>query len=99
MTSFFLFGSYTRDALDGIDADRTKRAEEVISGYGGKLHSVYALLGVHDIVMIADLPGVPEALQVSITLTRDTGITFSSCPAIPVLDFDRLAGEVVQNAG
>lgn len=45
MTTFFLFGSYTQDALDGIDADRTKKAEEVINGFGGKLHSVYALLG------------------------------------------------------
>jgi len=96
MTSFFLFGSYIQDALDGIDADRTKKAEEVINGYGGKLHSVYALLGEYDIVMIVDLPGVPEALQVSMTLTRDTGIVFCSCPAIPVADFDRLASEVVQ---
>ncbi len=98
MTSFFLFGSYTQDALDGIDADRTKKAEEVINGYGGKLHSVYALLGEYDIVMIVDLPGVPEALQVSMTLTRDTGIAFSSCPAIPVADFDRLASEVVEKS-
>lgn len=98
MTSFLLFGSYTQDALDGIDADRTKKAEEVITGYGGKLRSIYALLGEYDIVMIADLPGVPEALQVSIALTRDTGIAFSSCPAIPVVDFDRLAGEVVHSA-
>lgn len=48
--------------------------------------------------MITDLPGVPEALQVSIALTRDTGIAFSSCPAIAVAEFDRLAGEVVQKA-
>lgn len=97
MTSFFLFGSYTQDALDGIDADRTKKAEEVINGYGGKLRSVYALLGEYDIVMIVDLPGVPEALQISIALTRDTGIAFSSCPAIAVADFDRLASEVIQS--
>ncbi|MBU8913414.1 MAG: GYD domain-containing protein [Spirochaetales bacterium] len=98
MTSFFLFGSYTQDAMDGIDADRTKKAEEVINGYGGKLRSVYALLGEYDIVMIADLPGVPEALQASIALTRDTGIAFSSCPAIAVADFDRLASEIVHSA-
>ena len=96
MTSFFLFGSYTQDALDGIDAARTKKAEEVITGFGGKLRSVYALLGEYDIVMIAELPGVPEALQVSIALARDTGIAFTSCPAIAVADFDRLATEVVQ---
>ena len=98
MTSFFLFGSYTQDALDGIDADRTKKAEEIIGGYGGKLRSVYALLGEYDIVMIADLPGVPEAVQVSIALARDTGIAFTSAPAIPVADFDRLASEVLGKA-
>ena len=95
MTSFFLFGSYTQDAMDGIDASRTRKAEEIISGFGGRLSSVYALLGEYDIVMIAELPGVPEALQVSIALTRDTGIAFSSCPAIPVADFDRVASKVL----
>lgn len=99
MTTFFLFGSYTADAMDGIDAGRTKSAEDLIAGYGGKLRSVYALLGEYDIVMIADIPGVPEALQVSIALTRDTGIAFSSCPAVAVADFDRLAGEIVRSSG
>ena len=92
MTTFFFFGSYTKDALEGIDARRTKQAEELIAGYGGKLQSVYALLGQHDIVMIADLPGTPEALQVSIELARKTGIGFTSSPAIAVADFDRIAG-------
>ncbi len=99
MTSFFLFGSYTQDALDGIDAERTKKAEEIITGFGGKLRSVYALLGEYDIVMIADLPGVPEAVQVSIALNRDTGIAFTSYPAIPVADFDRLATAVLHGDG
>jgi uncharacterized protein with GYD domain len=90
MTTFFFFGSYTKDALEGIDARRTKQAEELIAGYGGKLQSVYALLGQYDIVMIAQLPGTPEALQVSIGLARKTGIAFTSAPAMPVADFDRI---------
>ena len=97
MTTFFFFGSYTHDALDGIDARRTKNAEETCSGYGGKLRSVYALLGDHDIVMIADLPGVPEAMQVSVALARKTGISFSSCPAMPVADFDRIASGTLKD--
>jgi uncharacterized protein with GYD domain len=94
MTTFFLFGSYTTKALDGIDAKRTKLAESVIHGYGGKLKSVHALLGQYDIVMIADLPGVEEAVQASIALHRKTGIAFTSSPAIPVADFDRLVSDV-----
>ena len=95
MTTFFFFGSYTSDAIEGIDARRTKAAEEIITGFGGKLRSVYALLGESDIVMIAELPAVPEALQVSIALTRKTGIRFRSAPALPVADFDKLASDVV----
>jgi len=98
MNTFFFFGDYTRDALDGIDARRTRIAEETITGYGGRLKSVYALLGDHDIVMIAELPGVPEALQVSVTMSRQTGISFTSCPAIPVADFDRLAAGALPDA-
>ena len=96
MTTFFFFGNYTRDAIEGIDARRTKQAEETITGFGGKLRSVYALLGGYDIVMIAELPGVPEAVQVSIALAKKTGISFTSYPALPVADFDRIAGEIVQ---
>ncbi|MFP4114525.1 MAG: GYD domain-containing protein [Spirochaetota bacterium] len=95
MQTFLFFGSYTRDAIEGIDARRTKLAEETIAGFGGKLRSVYALLGDYDIIMIADLPGVPEALQVSIAVTQRTGIRFKSVPALAVADFDRLASEIV----
>ena len=89
MTTFFFFGNYTRDAVDGIDASRTERAERIIQGYGGKLRSVYALLGVHDLVMIADLPGIPEAVKVSVEIMRDTGVQFATAPALPVAEFDR----------
>lgn len=90
MTTFFLFGDYTQEAATGINARRTKKAEEIITGYGGKLHSVYALLGEHDLIMVAELPGMPEAVQVSIALLKATGISFSTAPAIPVADFDQL---------
>lgn len=90
MTTFFLFGDYTQEAATGINARRTKKAEEIINGFGGKLHSVYALLGEHDLIMVAELPGMPEAVQVSIALLKATGISFSTAPAIPVADFDKL---------
>lgn len=94
MNTFFLFGNYTAKALDGIDAKRTKLAEEVIAGFGGKLRSVYALLGEHDLVMIVELPGVPEVVQASIALHKKTGIACTSAPAVPVADFDRLTADL-----
>jgi len=93
MTTFILFGTYSRESIAGIDAKRTRKAEEIIEGFGGKLRSVFALLGSPDLVFIAEMPGVPEAMQASLMITRATGISIKTTPAMPVADFDRLAAQ------
>ena len=90
MCTFFFFGSYSQDAVKSITAKRTAKAEGLISGFGGKMRSVYALLGQFDLVIIADLPGIEEAMQASVEMSIDSGITFNTCPAVPVADFDSL---------
>ena len=91
MTTFFLFGSYTRESISGIDAKRTKQAETIIKGFGGTLRSIYALLGSVDLVMIAEMPGVPEAMEASLAISKASGIRMSTSPAVPVAEFDELA--------
>lgn len=90
MATFFMFGNYSRDAMKGIAAKRTAKAEELISGFGGKMRSVYALLGQYDLVIIADLPGIQEAMHASVEIGRETGISFTTSPAIPVASFDTM---------
>ena len=51
------------------------------------------MLGAYDLVFIVDLPGTQEAMKVSIKLSRSTGISFTSCPAMSVEHFDRLMAE------
>ena len=43
--------------------------------------------------MIADLPGIREAMLVSVALTKITGISFSTSPAVPMEQFDELIEE------
>ena len=88
MTTFFMFGKYSKDAIKSIAAKRTAKVEELIQGFGGKLRSVYALLGEYDIIIIAQLPGIHEALQTSIEIEKETGISFSTSAAVAVADFD-----------
>ena len=90
MTTFFMFGKYSREAVKGIAAKRTAKAEQLITGFGGKMRSVYALLGEYDLVIIADLPGTHEAAHASIEITKETGISFATSPAIAMADFDIL---------
>ena len=90
MAKFFIYGKYTRDALDGISADRTKKALDVIAKAGGKVDSMYALLGKYDIVLITDFPGVAEVMKASIGLNKLTNISFVSFPAIAIEEFDKI---------
>ncbi|MDD5116761.1 MAG: GYD domain-containing protein [Candidatus Omnitrophica bacterium] len=90
MPKFFMYGKYSKEALGDISKDRTAKALEVIAKAGGKVNSMYALLGKYDIVLIADFPGVPEVIKASVTLNKLTGISFVSFPAIPVEEFDKI---------
>ncbi len=90
MTTFFMFGKYTADALKRISSDRTRKAVTMIQRYGGQVKSVYALLGHSDLVFIVNLQDAAQATLVSIALTKLTGISFTTSTAIPIDQFDSL---------
>jgi len=90
MAKFFMYGKYTREAMESISADRTKKALEVIEKSGGKVNSMYALLGKYDLVLITDFPGVAEVMKAYIGLNKLSGISFTSFPAITIEEFDKV---------
>ena len=93
MATFIMFGQYSGDAIKGIAADRTAKAEELIGKYGGKVEAMYALLGADDLVFVVDLPGTKEAMKASVALAESTGIAFRTCPAVSVSDFDGIMND------
>jgi len=92
MAKFFMYGKYTKEGMEGISSDRTKKALDVIAKVGGKVNSMYALLGKYDIVLITDFPGVAEVMKASIALNKLTNIAFTSFPAISIEEFDKMIG-------
>lgn len=93
MGTFFMFGRYTSDSAEGISAERTTKVRQAIEGLGGQVKGIYALLGEYDVVIIADLPRMAEAMQASIALKKLTGISFFTAAAMPIDEFDRLVGK------
>ncbi len=91
MATFFMFGKYSLSALKSVSADRTRKAENLVTRYQGTIKEMYVLLGDNDLVLIVELPGIEEAIKVSTSLTKLTGISFSTSPAISVEDFDIFA--------
>jgi uncharacterized protein with GYD domain len=94
MATFFLFGKYSAASIKDISAKRSAAAAATVKKLGGELKSIHALLGEHDLVMIVELPGIAEAVKCSLSLAKQAGIAFTTAPAIPVEQFDKLAAEV-----
>jgi len=94
MATFCMFGRYSSEALKGMSAKRTKESESLIKKFGGKVESMYALLGEKDLVFIVTFPGIEQAMKASVALSRMTGISFATLPAVTVEEFDKLMAEV-----
>lgn len=94
MPIFMMFGKYSTDALKKISSERTKKALEIIKKNGGKVISMYAVLGEHDLVFTLDFPDAEKALSTSVALNVLTGISFVTSPVVDVEQFDRLVSEI-----
>ena len=94
MATFMMFGKYSSKSLSEISSARTKRVGSLIREHGGKVKSMYALLGNDDLVLVLELSDVETAMKVSLGLHKETGIAFSTSAAVEVKTFDKLAAEV-----
>ena len=94
MATFFMFGKYSTDSIGKISVERTRETHQVIEQFGGQIKAIYALLGEHDLVIIAKLPRMAEAMQASIALKRLTNISFFTAAAMPIEEFDQMVGEM-----
>jgi len=93
MSIFLMFGKYSSEAAKSISSDRTEKAREVIRKNGGKIISMYAVMGEHDLVFTVDFPDANKAVATSVALYKLTGIHFTTSPVVDVEQFDKLIGE------
>lgn len=93
MPIFMMFGKYSSEALKGISSERTNKAVELINENGGKVVSIYAVMGEHDLVFTLDFPDAEKAFATSVALNKLTGISFTTSPVVEVEKFDKLMAE------
>ena len=93
MPIFMMFGKYSPEALKGISSDRTEKAVELIKKHGGKVISMYAVMGEHDLVLTLDFSDAEKAFATSVALNKLTGISFTTSPVVEVEKFDKLVAE------
>jgi uncharacterized protein with GYD domain len=93
MPIFMMFGKYSSDSFKRISAERTDKAVNLIKEHDGKVISMYAVLGEHDLVFTVDFPDAEKAIATSVALKKLTGISFTTSPVVEVEKFDRLVAE------
>ncbi|MDX1513169.1 MAG: GYD domain-containing protein, partial [Gammaproteobacteria bacterium] len=91
MAPFLMLGNYSPAAIENVSAKRTRAVKSLIKKHGGRVKELYALLGEHDLAMLAEFPDVETAMRVSVLLGKSTGISFRTLPAVDVQTFDELA--------
>ncbi|MGQ9921255.1 MAG: GYD domain-containing protein [Desulfobacca sp.] len=94
MATFILFGKYSAAALQGMSPGRTQQIVDVIKKFGGEVQGMYATLGDQDLVFILNLPGIEQAMQVSVALNKMTSIGFTTAPAVTAAEFDQIMAGV-----
>jgi uncharacterized protein with GYD domain len=92
MQKYLMLGKYSLEAVKGIQAQRTKKVEALIKKHGGKILGMYALIGCYDLAFIVDMPNNTALVKTSIAITKSTGISISTSPAMTVQEFDKIAG-------
>lgn len=94
MATFLMFGKYSSEALKGISSKRTEEASNLIKRFGGEVKATYSLLGEKDLVIIVTFPGIEGAMKASVALSKMSGVSFTTSPAVTVEEFDKLMTEV-----
>ena len=90
MATYFMFGKYSLEGMKGMSAGRTAKTLALIKRHGGEFKAGYALLGDVDLVLIVEMPDLGQAMKTSAALAKLLGVSFSTAPAVPAEEFDKL---------
>ncbi len=93
MATYLMLGKYTTQSLKNASPQRTRRVQQIVARFGGRPRTIMALLGPFDLLIIADFPSNEVAMEAVVAVSRDTGIGFTTCPAVSVEQFDRMLKE------
>ena len=93
MATFIMCGKYSQEAIEHISAERHREVEKLLKKLGGEMKGEFCLLGEKDVLFIVELPGTREAMQLSVGLSKMTGIAFTTSAAVTVKEFLGLMAE------
>jgi uncharacterized protein with GYD domain len=74
--------------------ERYEAVKKIISNAGGKLLSIYGLIGEYDVITVMELPNEKAAASTMLKICAKGRITSQTMTALPIDDFLKVAKEV-----
>ncbi len=90
MSTYIMFGKYTAEGFAQMSPERTEKVIDIIKKHKGEIHKMFAILGQFDLIFMVDFPNTESAVHASVTISKYSGINFTTSPALPVEMFDEL---------
>ena len=96
MQTYVTLWKYTKDGL--MDIKKTPRrfefVKKVINSEGGKLLSIYGLIGEYDVISVMEMPDEKAAAATILKICSTGRITAQTMTALSVDEFLKIAKEV-----
>ena len=90
MRTFLIFGKSSPQELKEISLKYRAEVVSLVNDFGGNVRSMYVMLRERYLVLIFAFPGVKTAMRASIALSKLTGISFITLPAVPIDEFNNI---------
>jgi uncharacterized protein with GYD domain len=96
MPIYITLWRYTRDGLVDIrnTAGRFEAVKKIIESHGGKLISIYGLIGEYDVMTIMEMPDKSAFTATILKICSSGRIAAESMQALPIEEFIRITKEV-----
>jgi len=96
MPTYVTLWKYTKDGLTDMKktSDRYKAVKKIISDAGGKLLSIYGLIGEYDVITIMEMPNEKAAASTILKICSKGRITSQTMTALSIDDFLAITKEV-----
>ena len=93
MSTYITLWKYTKDGL--MDIKKTPKnfelAKKIIKNAGGKLLSIYGLIGEYDVITIMEMPDEKTAASTILRICSTGRITSQTMTALSIDDFLKIA--------
>ena len=96
MSTYVTLWKYTKEGLTDMKntPNRYETVKKIISDAGGKLLSIYGLIGEYDVITVIEMPDEKAAAATVLKICSKGRITSQTMTAISIDDFLSIAKEV-----